>query len=80
MNSILGTEARRIFDDAQEMLNKICEDGVVQAHGVIGLFPANSDGDDIKVFNEHKSDVISILCGLRQQVKPLLKPFHCIDV
>ena len=50
------------------MLRQICEDNVVQAHGVIGLFPACSDGDDINVFSEDKGELLSTLCGLRQQV------------
>lgn len=40
----------------------------VHARGVIGLFPAYSDGDDVKVLNEDKSDVLATFYGLRQQV------------
>lgn len=50
------------------MISTICKEGSVRAGGVIGLFPAYSDGDDVKVLNEDKSDVLATFYGLRQQV------------
>lgn len=50
------------------MIHKLCSERSIQARGVIGLFPAYRDGDDVKMMNEGKSDVIATLCGLRQQV------------
>ena len=64
----VGAEAKKVFEEAQQMIHTICSDRCVQAHGVIGLFPAFSDGDDIKLLNEEKTDVITTLFGLRQQV------------
>ena len=63
-----GLEAKKVFDEAKRMLNRICETAAVQARGVIGLFPAYSIGDDVIVFNETKTDKIGTLYGLRQQV------------
>ena len=57
-----------MFDDAQKMIHMLSHDGTIQAHGVIGLFPAYAVNDDIIVLNETKSDVIATLFGLRQQV------------
>lgn len=42
-----GKEARKLFDDANQMLDTIIAEKWLTANGVIGLFPANSDGDDI---------------------------------
>ena len=64
----VGTEARKLFDDARRMLDDIVSNESLEARGVYGFFPANSDGDDIVLFNddERKKE-----CGrvhtLRQQ-------------
>ena len=59
-----------MFDEAQVMLDDIIAEGLLSAHGVVGLFPANSVGDDIVVYNDSDSrEVKGTLHGLRQQVK-----------
>ena len=57
-----------MFDEAMQVLAMICEDKTVKAHGIIGLFPAYSFGDDVVILNEMKTDEIATLYGLRQQV------------
>ncbi|WP_240319393.1 methionine synthase [Deinococcus wulumuqiensis] len=42
-----GEEARKLFDDAQALLGRVVEDGSLTARGVIGLWPAHREGDDI---------------------------------
>jgi 5-methyltetrahydrofolate--homocysteine methyltransferase len=42
-----GEEARKLFDDAQTMLKKIINEKWLKANAVIGIYPANSKGDDI---------------------------------
>ena len=42
-----GEEARKLFDDAQALLGRVIEDGSLTARGVIGLWPAHREGDDI---------------------------------
>ncbi|MEW6422790.1 MAG: vitamin B12 dependent-methionine synthase activation domain-containing protein, partial [Deinococcota bacterium] len=44
-----GAEARRLFDDAQALLRRIVEEGLLQARGVLGLWEARRVGDDIEV-------------------------------
>ncbi|WP_424949248.1 methionine synthase [Deinococcus sp.] len=44
---IKGTEAKKLFDDAQALLKKILDDGLFTARGVIGLYPARRVDDDI---------------------------------
>ena len=68
MCCISGFEAKKVFDEAIHVLNTICQDKPVKAHGVIGLFPAYSLGDDVVVLNDMKTERIATLYGLRQQV------------
>ncbi|MEY4719232.1 MAG: hypothetical protein RL563_1850, partial [Pseudomonadota bacterium] len=49
-DSIVGQEARKLFDDAQTMLKHIISEQWLTAKAVIGFFPANSDGDDIILY------------------------------
>lgn len=50
-DSDVGPEARRLFDDAQVMLKEIQEGNWLQAKGVYAIFPANSVGDDVEVYD-----------------------------
>ncbi|MEM8945723.1 MAG: methionine synthase [Planctomycetota bacterium] len=64
----IGAEAKRLFDDAQSLLDRIVEERLLRAHGVYGFWPANSDGDDIVVYrDEDRSSELCRFHGLRQQ-------------
>ena len=54
-DSVVGSEARRLFDDARKLLDEIVSNKLLTARGVFGFWPANSDGDDIVVFNSEPS-------------------------
>jgi 5-methyltetrahydrofolate--homocysteine methyltransferase len=47
-----GYEANKLFDDAQRMLAQIKKHGWIKTAAVIGLFPANRDGDDVVLFGD----------------------------
>jgi 5-methyltetrahydrofolate--homocysteine methyltransferase len=67
-NPATGETARRLFEDAGTMLDRIVEERWLTANGVIGLFPANAVGDDIEVYaDESRQQVLTTLHGLRQQ-------------
>ena len=67
-DSKLGTEASKLFEDAQSLLRDIVEKRSFQPKAVIGFFPANSDGDDILIFSdESRKKVQTIFHTLRQQ-------------
>jgi len=64
----IGKAARSLFADAQNLLDSIAAEGWFRASAVIGLWPANSEGDDILVFaNETRSTPLAVLRTLRQQ-------------
>lgn len=46
-NSVVGEEAKKLFKDAQELLNEIIRNKSLKANAAFGFFPANSFGDDI---------------------------------
>jgi 5-methyltetrahydrofolate--homocysteine methyltransferase len=65
----VGEAASSLYADATEMLDRIVEERWLQARGVVGFYPANSDGhDDLLVYaNEQRDEVVMRLCHLRQQ-------------
>ena len=65
---VKGTEARKLFDDGQFYLKEIIDKRLLEAKAVFGLYPAVSDGDDVKVFGDiNKKEVISRFIFLRNQ-------------
>jgi len=69
-DAVVGVEASKLFQDAQEMLKKIIEEKWLKAKAVIGLWPAASHGDDILVYSgDDRREVIDVLHHLRQQNK-----------
>ena len=67
---IVGSEAKKLYQDALNMLNEMVSEKWIEARAVIGLFPANSVGDDIEIYSdEQRSQVIGIQHTLRQQTK-----------
>jgi 5-methyltetrahydrofolate--homocysteine methyltransferase len=70
-NPASGEAARRLYDDAQAMLDQLIEEKWLRAAGVLGLFPASRvDGEDIEVYtDESRSAVRATLHQLRQQTE-----------
>ncbi len=67
-NPASGETARKLYDDAQEMLDTLIKEKWLTANGVIGFFPANAVGDDIEVYtDESRTEVLTTLRNLRQQ-------------
>ncbi len=67
----VGVEAKKLFEDANKLLDKIINEKLLTANGVIGLFPANTVGtDDIEVYSdESRSGVKRVLHTIRQQMQ-----------
>ena len=66
---LTGKQAKDLFEDGQKMLKKILNEKSLKAKAIYGLFPANSVGDDIEVYNEDKSKTLAKFLTLRQQLK-----------
>ena len=75
-----GEQARKVFDDAQALLDRIVRDRSLTARGVYGLFPANAVGDDVAVYeDEDRARVRATFHFLRQQTaQDGAKPNRCL--
>jgi len=68
----VGPEAKKLFDDAQQMMKEIVANESMTLKGTLGMFPANctSDGEDVEVYeDEPRTKVMGKLCMLRQQAE-----------
>ncbi len=66
----LGEEATKLFEDANRLLDRIENENLLTANGVLGFFPANSVGDDIEVYeDEDRNKLITVFRNLRNQTK-----------
>ena len=76
-----GVAACQLYDDAQDMLRKIVEERWFNPKAVIGFWPANAVGDDIRLFTgESRSEALATFHGLRQQLsKRDGRPNTCIS-
>lgn len=67
-NPASGAAARKLFEDAQEMLDRVVAERWLTANAVVGLFPANAVGDDVEVYlDESRAEPVAVLHHLRQQ-------------
>src|SRR3989442_3173311 len=67
---VIGTKARELYYDAQQLLRKIVSGRRLMTRGVYGFWPANSVGDDIEVYSdESRTGVLAVFHTLRQQTK-----------
>lgn len=69
-DEVVGDEAVKLFDSAKKMLKLIDEEAWLEHKGVVGLFPASSEGDDIYIFKpENPSEQLHVQHTIRQQSK-----------
>lgn len=69
-DEIVGAEAKKLFEDANRLLKTIIDEKWISPKGAIGIFPANSVGDDIEIYSpENRSELMHIQRTLRQQTK-----------
>nr|WP_216603403.1 methionine synthase [Vibrio splendidus] len=66
----VGDEAKRLFKDANDLLDRVEREKLLEARGMCAMFPANSVGDDIEVYtDESRTEVLKVLHNLRQQTE-----------
>ena len=77
----VGAQAQSLFEDAQQLLQRIVKESQLVAHAVIGLFAANSVGDDIEIYaDESRTELLAVAHNLRQQfAKPPGRPNLCLS-
>ncbi|NWF89259.1 MAG: DUF559 domain-containing protein, partial [Ignavibacteriaceae bacterium] len=70
-NEKYGDTAKRLFDDANKLLDRIIDESLLTASGVVGLFPANSVGfDDIEIYSDDlRKGIRRVLHTLRSQAE-----------
>ncbi len=69
-NRTVGKEARKLYDEANVLLDRVIKEKLFTANGVYGLFPANAKGDDVLVYkDDSRKEVIEQFHFLRQQGK-----------
>ncbi len=80
-DEIIGSEARKLFADAQALLKQVIAENWLGATAVVGFFPANSEEDDVALYSdESRTDVLATLHHLRQQnVKAPGRPNYCLS-
>jgi 5-methyltetrahydrofolate--homocysteine methyltransferase len=63
-----GEEATKLYNDANQLLDKIIDQKLLKARAVLGLYPANSVGDDIELYtDDSREEVLKTFHMLRQQ-------------
>ena len=83
-DEIVGTEARKVYADAQAMLDKLIKGQWLQADAVVAFYPANTVGDDIVLYSdEAREHPLFVWHNLRQQSeRPVIdgvrRPNRCL--
>ncbi len=79
-DAVVGAQARSLFADAEQMLERIIAEAWLEARAVFGLVPANAAGADVEIYADaSRRAVRSRLCFLRQQVaKSAGQPNLCL--
>ncbi|OOC14710.1 methionine synthase [Dickeya dadantii] len=78
-DEVVGEEAKRLFADANAMLDTLSANGALNPRGVVGLFPANRVGDDIEIYtDERRTEVLTVSHHLRQQTEKTDFPNYCL--
>ena len=83
-DEVVGDSASKVYADALKMLEKVIQGRWIQAHAVVGLYPANRIGDDIVVYSDEKRDIplLTWNCLRQQTVRPVVdglkRPNRCL--
>ncbi|KAK7919494.1 hypothetical protein WMY93_010778 [Mugilogobius chulae] len=83
----VGSEALRLFNDAQKMLQQMMDNSTLKGRGLVGFWRAQSQGDDICLYREGvhvsgDSEPTAVFHGLRQQVEKdpsNPEPYFCLS-
>ena len=68
-DEVVGVEAKKLYDDANKMLDEIVKSKALQANGVVAFYNAVNEGDDVKLFRKDQDESFATFHFLRQQNK-----------
>jgi 5-methyltetrahydrofolate--homocysteine methyltransferase len=76
-----GEQAQKIFDDARIMLKQIAEEKWIQARSIVGIYPANSQMDNIEIYEKIGDPKPKwTFHNDRQRIKKnIAKPYMCLS-
>ncbi|HEY0208345.1 methionine synthase [Acerihabitans sp.] len=78
-DEVVGVEAKRLFDDANALLDQLSAQKSLNPRGVVGIFPANRVGDDIEVYrDESRREILVVSHHLRQQTEKSEFANYCL--
>ncbi len=79
-DAVVGESATGLFDDAKAMLATIVAENWLRPRGVVAIWPARRDGDDVVIFEgDNRSEPLARFAFLRQQVaKREGRPNSCL--
>ena len=77
-DEVYGEEARRLFEDANKMLDILEHEKIVAPRGVVGLFKANSVEDDIELYHQDGTLAATFNC-MRQQKMQNQDQYLCLS-
>ncbi|HEY5742946.1 MAG TPA: methionine synthase, partial [Terrimicrobiaceae bacterium] len=67
---IVGTEAKKLYDDARRLLDEIVSKRLFRARGILGFWTANRIGEDIQLYSDATASTpLAVFYALRQQMK-----------
>ncbi len=75
-DEIIGKEAKKLFDDANQLLDEVIEKKLLQARAVVGFWPANRVGDDIELADGSSTSRFHFL--RQQSEKAEGQTYHCL--
>ena len=79
-DDVVGEQAQSLFDDANAMLDTVIANQSLQAKGVIGLFPANRQDDDVVMYaDESRQETLGVAHHLRQQTDKPKGANYCLS-
>ncbi|GGF52773.1 methionine synthase [Alteromonas lipolytica] len=79
-DEVVGEQAQSLFNDANAMLDKLIAEGGLEAKGVMGLFPANRQDDDVVIYaDESRTDTLGVAHHLRQQTQKPKGANYCLS-
>ncbi len=76
-DKIIGVEAKKLFNDANQLLDKVINEKLLKANGVIGFYKANSVGDDVMIDVNEKTETFHFL--RQQNEKAADQPYLCLS-